>query len=83
MYYIRATLWHNTSAPYGIATHPSCHRSLIGTKDEIIAYLKTVADNVDMIKLDKTVGSLQINTDDRHIFQVAGYGRNGMYNIVL
>ena len=77
---VRVELWHNSQAQFGIAMYKTGETYLMGAKNEIMEELRRLADNTHVFKLDKTVNGIVINTDERHIMQVHGYGeRRGMY----
>ena len=77
---IRVSKWHNEVTKYGICTHKTSEEVIMGRLKEIAEKLRQIADNVDAVKLDNSVSSISINTDDRHIMQIAGWSyRRGMY----
>lgn len=81
---IKLDIWYSTPARYGIATYKSGERTLLGSRSDIAAQLSAYADNVNAIRIDKTVNSIAVNTTNRYIFQVSGYSaRRGMYCDVL
>lgn len=81
---ISVNLWHNEKTQYGIATHLTRRLCMTGTAAEIERMLAQYADNADSVKIVPSVSAVSINTDDRFLFQVAGYSPSrGMYCDVI
>ena len=79
-YFIHISLWHNSKTEHGIAQYHTADTAIWGNREEIIDKLSKWADNVNSLKIDKTINAITINTDDRWIMQYCGYSYNkGMY----
>ena len=81
---INVNLWHNEKTQYGTAAHLTRRLCMTGSAAEIKILLSQYADNTDAVKIVPSVSAVSINTDDRFLFQIAGYSPSrGMYCDVI